>query len=117
MQLRVARLCLDCEELHVENRCPRCISEHHAFLTTWLPSEERRRRRRAATATSSASEGTVRWFADTLFRWVRGQSAPLETTGPATRRSDLVAHMDFDGTKASSRKEHGIETTELRHSR
>jgi hypothetical protein len=116
MQLRVARLCLDCEELHVENRCPRCISEHHAFLTTWLPSEERRQRRRLATATSSAHEGTVRSFANTLFRWVRGQPAPLETIGPATRQSDLVAHMDFDGRKASSRKEHEIETTERRTS-
>ena len=116
MQLRVARLCLDCEELHVEKRCPRCTSEHHAFLTTWLPSEERRRRRRPATATLSAHEGTVRSFANTLLRWVRGQPAPLQTTGPANRRSDLVAHMDFDDRKASSRKEHGIETTERRTS-
>jgi hypothetical protein len=68
MQLRVARLCLDCEELHVENRCPRCTSEHHAFLTTWLPSEKRRRR--PATATLRARAETVRSFAQTLFRWM-----------------------------------------------
>ena len=42
MQLRTARLCLDCEELHEENTCPVCASEMFAFLTRWVPAEERR---------------------------------------------------------------------------
>ena len=37
MQLRVARLCLDCEEVHDEYRCPICASEVFAFLTRWVP--------------------------------------------------------------------------------
>ena len=31
MQLRTARLCLDCEEIHEENTCPMCASEMFAF--------------------------------------------------------------------------------------
>jgi hypothetical protein len=43
MQLRGTRLCLDCEELHTEDRCPICASEAFAFLTRWVPVDERRR--------------------------------------------------------------------------
>src|SRR5262245_20135897 len=46
MQLREARLCLDCEELHTEERCPVCASEAFAFVTRWLPVDERRTRAR-----------------------------------------------------------------------
>jgi hypothetical protein len=47
MQLRNARLCLDCEELHDAQQCPVCASESFAFLTRWVPAENRRQRRRA----------------------------------------------------------------------
>jgi hypothetical protein len=46
MQLREARLCLDCEELHTADRCPICASEAFAFVTRWLPVDERRHRAR-----------------------------------------------------------------------
>jgi hypothetical protein len=46
MQLRKARLCLDCEELHDSEQCPICASEAFAFLTRWIPVDERRSRRR-----------------------------------------------------------------------
>jgi hypothetical protein len=42
MQLHVARLCLDCEEVHVERACPRCSSESFALLSKWVPAPERR---------------------------------------------------------------------------
>ena len=42
MQLRTARVCLDCEELHDAQTCPVCASEVFAFLTQWVPVEERR---------------------------------------------------------------------------
>ena len=65
MQLRTARLCLDCEELHEENTCPICASEMFAFLTRWVPAEERRTRRRPPAAEkapeSSVHSGTTRW--------------------------------------------------------
>ena len=37
MRLAVARLCLDCEEIHDGDRCPVCGSETFAFLKRWVP--------------------------------------------------------------------------------
>ena len=37
MKLRVARLCLDCEEIHDAQECPICASEAFAYLTRWVP--------------------------------------------------------------------------------
>jgi len=37
MKLREARLCLDCEELHCDERCPMCASEAFMFVTKWIP--------------------------------------------------------------------------------
>jgi hypothetical protein len=45
MQLRTARLCLDCEEVHEQQECPVCLSEAFVYLTRWVPAEERRIRR------------------------------------------------------------------------
>lgn len=47
MQLRNARLCLDCEEVHDAQQCPACASETFAFMTRWVPAPERRARPRA----------------------------------------------------------------------
>jgi hypothetical protein len=38
VQLRVARLCLDCEEVHDEYRCPACASDQFSYLTRWVPN-------------------------------------------------------------------------------
>jgi hypothetical protein len=46
MQLRVARLCLDCEEIHTARTCPRCTSETFAPISRWVPAPERRERPR-----------------------------------------------------------------------
>ena len=40
MQLNMARVCLDCEEIHDSRRCPVCASETFAFLTRWVPRIE-----------------------------------------------------------------------------
>jgi hypothetical protein len=42
MRLRVARLCLDCEEIHEDQQCPICSSEAFSYLTRWVPVVERR---------------------------------------------------------------------------
>ena len=96
MQLRVARLCLDCEELHVENRCPRCASERYAFLTNWLPSEERRKWRRPQAAPRHEAPSGVRAFIDALARWHRGERSSETTPGPLTRASDRVPPLNFE---------------------
>src|SRR5687767_8449825 len=49
MQLRMARVCLDCEEVHDAQQCPVCASETFAFLTKWVPVPERRAKLRPAT--------------------------------------------------------------------
>ncbi|HJV95212.1 MAG TPA: hypothetical protein VJ608_04210 [Albitalea sp.] len=46
MQLRNARLCLDCDEIHQESHCPICASESFAFIKRWVPASERRARQR-----------------------------------------------------------------------
>jgi hypothetical protein len=46
MQLRNARLCLDCEEVHDAQQCPICASETFVFMTRWVPAPERRERPR-----------------------------------------------------------------------
>jgi hypothetical protein len=51
MQLRRARLCLDCEEIHEAQQCPVCASESFAYLSRWVPAPERRAKPRT---TSSA---------------------------------------------------------------
>jgi hypothetical protein len=48
MQLRNARLCLDCEEVHDAQQCPTCASETFAFMTRWVPARDRRARPRSA---------------------------------------------------------------------
>src|SRR6266542_2375659 len=42
MQLRIARLCLDCDEIHDGQQCPVCASETFTFITRWVPAPERR---------------------------------------------------------------------------
>ena len=48
MQLRHARLCLNCEEVHAASHCPVCTSESFAYVSRWIPPEERRQSSRAA---------------------------------------------------------------------
>jgi hypothetical protein len=48
MQLRTARLCLDCEEVHEAQQCPACASESFVFITRWVPAPERRQRPRSS---------------------------------------------------------------------
>ena len=39
----MARLCLDCEEVHDAQQCPVCASETFAYLTRWVAAPERRK--------------------------------------------------------------------------
>lgn len=50
MQLRTARLCLDCEEVHDGQTCPVCASETFVYLMRWVPVPERRQKPRPATS-------------------------------------------------------------------
>jgi hypothetical protein len=55
MQLRTARLCLDCEEVHESQQCPVCASESFAFLSKWVPVPDRRAAPRPASLDHAAA--------------------------------------------------------------
>ncbi len=40
VELRKARLCLDCEDVHEEMRCTICGSDSFAYLSRWVPTPE-----------------------------------------------------------------------------
>jgi hypothetical protein len=55
MQLRVARLCLNCEEVHDAQQCPVCASETFAYLTRWVAAPERRQHPRPPSQEDTAA--------------------------------------------------------------
>ena len=42
VNIRVARVCLDCDEVHDAQTCPICASESFAYVSRWVPVPERR---------------------------------------------------------------------------
>src|SRR5512145_935398 len=60
MQLRTARVCLDCEEVHDAQQCPICASETFTYLTRWVPVPERRQRPRPTEVANRETVDTYR---------------------------------------------------------
>jgi len=120
MQLRVARLCLDCEELHVADRCPICASDQYAFLSSWLPSEERRRWRRPAGAAVEAPVRSLRKTLRAMARWI-GVNIPEPPRdgykGPRTRASDHVPNFNIQGGDESKSQQPAASTRPIPHDR
>ena len=78
MQLRHARLCIDCEEIHEAQRCPVCASETFAYIGKWVATPDGRAQPRPIVrpsrvpsptkvigygAAGLAAMGIVRWLA------------------------------------------------------
>ena len=72
MQLRIARVCLDCEEVHENNQCPVCASESYAFLTRWVPVSDRRQTQRVPAPPKVAEPET-----SAAARWLKRGAAGL----------------------------------------
>ena len=96
MQLRVARLCLDCEELHDASKCPVCASETFAFLSKWVPAPERRAKARPpsppkATPTSRVlvGVGALGAVAFVVNRWSRAAREKLEAAASRQTSGEL----------------------------
>ena len=95
MQLRGARLCLDCEELHDKDRCPVCASDAFAYLSRWVPATERRSGRRhpsrpvesASKASKLAKAGAAGIALVALGRWVWQVTQPGGAAGAGSKES------------------------------
>ena len=89
MQLRVARLCLDCEEVHDSLECPVCSSESFAYISRWVPVPERRQRPRPEPDPQPTKADTYRQLlaADAvkpgMKRWVRRGAFGVAALGVA----------------------------------
>jgi hypothetical protein len=97
MQLRLARLCLDCEEIHDQQSCPVCSSESFAYISRWIPRPDGLSRQRPAPSRETAevyrelinptpTSGGRRWAkrgamalgAVGLAGWIWRQQAPSQ---------------------------------------
>jgi len=81
MQLRIARLCLDCEEVHDSQTCPVCASESFAFLTRWVPVPDGRLR--PEPTTTPEAETYKQLTAGSSGRWVKRGALGLTVLGLA----------------------------------
>jgi hypothetical protein len=110
MQLHIARLCLDCEEIHDQSACPICASESFAYISRWVPAPERRNRPRPVPSPEAAQtyrqlldadrqpSGTMRWVRRGVFGvaalgmagWVFRRNA--STTANRPRETEADAH-------------------------
>jgi hypothetical protein len=77
MQLRVARLCLDCDEVHEAQACPLCASEAFAYLTRWVPTPDRPLRSRASVPPPVPSRGAK------IGSWLTGGVVGMTALGIA----------------------------------
>ena len=59
MQLRNARLCLDCDEIHEEAHCPICASESFALIKRWVAATERRPPQRTPDPAEATNRETI----------------------------------------------------------
>lgn len=91
MQLRSARLCLNCEEVHGDQQCPACASESFAYLTRWVPVSDRRQPRGPQTPSARADVkgmSSLRWAGRgvagvalvAVTQWLWRHSRPVEWT-------------------------------------
>ena len=89
VQLHIARLCLDCDEVYDQQTCPICSSESFAYISRWIPAPERRARPRPAATESRETLETYRQLLDTdhskpgAGRWLKRGVLGLAAVGLA----------------------------------
>ena len=99
MQLRGARLGLDCEEAHTDQQCPGCACERVGYLSRWVPVEERRVRQRPRERPTPEREAAVRWAKRgaagialvAVSRWLWSKRGSLEQAERTVRESDKTS--------------------------
>src|SRR5712692_4420158 len=78
MQLKIARVCLDCDEVHDAQHCPVCASEAFAYLTRWVAAPERRMRPRPTTSPEAD-----------MYRELTAPDVPARSRGQLLKHSAL----------------------------
>src|SRR3954463_14688364 len=111
MQLHVARLCMDCDEVHDSQTGPACGSGGFGDIPRWIPAPERRRRPRPLEPSDTAAtyrellspepqqSGMPRW----LRRGAVGLAA-LTAFGWAWQRGTATTTKVGDAGNASERE-------------
>ncbi|HEY7172838.1 MAG TPA: hypothetical protein VH417_18430 [Vicinamibacterales bacterium] len=111
MQLRTARLCLDCEEVHEGQQCPVCASESFVYLTRWVPVEERRVRRQRPASVVPEPSRTARWAtrgaigiaAIAASRWLWQATRRPDDAPPVVRKRAGDEDTDLAGQSGTTR--------------
>jgi hypothetical protein len=99
MELRSAKLCLDCEEVHADQMCPVCASESFAYLTRWIPVGDRPQVRRSQPVTPAPLDppnSSLRWARRgaagvvlvAISQWLWRNTRPVEWTESGTGKDD-----------------------------
>jgi len=112
MQLRNARLCLDCEEVHDSDQCPTCASETFAFITRWVPAPERRANTRSVEPPATETVTTYKQMLASdkgNHRWtlVKGGAMGLAVFGVAQWLLQRNTNREAQSTTDISRREQG----------
>ena len=110
MQLRTARLCLNCEEVHDANECPVCNSETFAYISRWVPSPESRPQPRpvvspeAETYKQLLSPEVAR---PSAMRWVKRGAFGLAALSAARWMLRATPDKTDDRTRSPQRRSDG----------
>ena len=108
MQLHVARLCMNCDEVHDAQMCPACGSETFAYISRWIPAPERRHKPRPPEPSETADTYRELLYPDTsksgVGRWLRRGAvgiAAATAIGWAWQRRSAPASPGSRGDGAS----------------
>ena len=98
MQLRNARLCLNCEEIHAATHCPVCTSDSFAYVSRWIPPEERRGepRRPSISAGSIPASAPAKPTAPPHMRWVKRGAAGVAVLAASRLLWQLSRPVEWD---------------------
>jgi hypothetical protein len=89
VQLHIARLCLDCDEVYDQQTCPICSSESFAYISRWITAPERRARPRPPAPEAREAADTYRQLLNADGsksgggRWVKRSILGLAAVGIA----------------------------------
>ncbi len=102
MQLRHARLCLNCEEVHASAHCPVCASERFAYVTRWIPPEERRTEARTAPGRTVSVPATP---PPPRMRWVKRGAAGVAVLAASRLLWNLSRPVEWDSSQLPDERE------------